>query len=143
MGTAVNFDPFLSTARRAVSKQLVRYAFFYSIGIYLISDFWNQMLQYEGHTHASAVFTLSSGSIVAVTSVVDWIESSGMRNTANEQLESFFIGVYALLIIGLGMRKLKDGRRSNKPMPDVELFGILGSFTIAFVFIFVLVTLTN
>lgn len=143
MGTALNFDPFFSTAKRTISHRFVRYFFFFTIGVYLLSDFWNQRLQYEGHTHASAVFTLSSGALVGVTSVVDMFETWNLRQTSDERLEAIFIGIYSILIVWLGWQKMIDAKRSNVTMDDSELYALIGSFSVLTILVCLVVYITN
>lgn len=144
MGTAINVDPFYTTAMRVAPHTYARYFFFFTIGIYLLSDFWNQLLQYEGYTRASAVFTLASGILVAATSVIDTLDNWNIRRTSDERLEAIFIGFYAFLVTGLGVHKINEADYdSSKAMPDREQYIIIGSYTVLFVIVLVVVYITN
>ena len=144
----MNFDPLYEVSQRTFSADSVRYFFFFAIGVYLLVDFWNQTLQYEGFSHASATFTLAAGLLAAVTSLIDTIESWNVRVTVGERLEALVIGVYSLLISWLGGLKMRDALRhestvQNKAMPDSELYVLIGSFCALVVAVFIAVYFTS
>lgn len=146
---AMTFDPMYEVAQRSFSKEFARYMFFFAIGIYLLVDFWNQTLQYEGFTHASATFTLASGVVVAITSLVDLVETWSVRQTTDERLEGIFIGIYSIMISWLGGQKMRDAVRNDsavqtksQTMPNPELYIIVGSFAAVFVAVLVAVHAT-
>ena len=141
MGTLFDFGNFGSAAAATgTSKIVTRFLFLFAIGLYLLTQFLGQLMEFKGENKEAGVLTVLSGAMVGITSAGDMFYGAGNPTTRiDEEVEGILVGIYAVLVVVLGAYRYKSAGKSQPAasMTSADILGILAAYTSMFILVIV------